>query len=230
MPISDEEFFNLLAKLRTADAETAKKIWHDLGFDSTYIKKRAEKKLKRRKRVLRLLAVVQAYHHYTMMQMSSNILQHDTNWKEAEQMSDFVNMLMPYRETSPSDFIHDKDVVTDEALDNYNGFKKCITAAKTVGISEKTVTAFCKNVDNYQSVFRLKGFGHIYYSEWLMALFAYINKAISKEELQIAFVEYSLSTGKPKPANVALFRKTIMEIEEVILQISNKQISRSLTK
>jgi hypothetical protein len=97
-----------------------------------------------------------------------------------------------------------------------------------VGISEKTLTAFCKNVDNLQSVFILKAFGHIFYPDWLMALLLYLNNAVSKTELQNTVVEYSLFTGKAKQANLAEFRKTVLDIEKNILQITDKQIYREV--
>jgi len=174
------------------------------------------KNVKRVIRVMRLLAVVQAYHHYTVMQMNRSLLQHENSWQDAEQLSDLVNMLMPHKETSPTDFMHDKDEVSDEALDNYEEFKKWLKATELTGINEKTMTAFCKNVDNLQSAFQLKLFGHIYYPVWLLAFLLYLNKSISKTELQSAFVEYSLFSGKSKPANFALFRKTILDIERTI--------------
>jgi len=175
---------------------------------------------------MRLLAVVQAYHHYTLMQMNRSLLQHENNWQDAEQLSDLVNMLMPHKECSPTDFMHDKDEVSDEALDNYEEFKKWLKVAELTGINEKTVSAFCKNVDNLQSAFQLKLFGHIYYPVWLIALLLYLNKSISKTELQSVFVEYSLFSGKSKPANFALFRKTVLDIEKTISQITYKQMNR----
>ena len=177
---------------------------------------------------MRLFAVVKAYHCYTMMELYRKSLQTENTWKDAEHLSYWMNVLMPYRECTPTDFMHDKNETTDQILDNYNEFKKWVKLAGTVGISEKTLTAFCKNVDNLQSVFRLKTLGHIFYPDWLMALFLYLNHSISKKELQKAFVEYSLFTGKPVPADIAEFRKVVLEIEEVILQIANKQINREI--
>ena len=188
------------------------------------------KNLNRKIRVLRLLAVVKAYHYYTMMQLNRELLGHDNNWKEAEHLSHWINVLMPYKECSPTDFLHDKEELSDTVLNNYNEFKKWVKIAEKAGISEKTLTAFCKNVDNLQSVFLLKTFGHIFYPEWLTALFLYLNDAISKTELQNTFVEYSLFSGKAKPANQAEFRKAILEIEKVILQIAAKQIHRDVKK
>jgi hypothetical protein len=189
---------------------------------------RITKHLNRKIRVLRLMAVVKAYHHYTMMQMNRELMGIDNSWQEAEHMSHWMSILMPYKECSPTDFLYDKDEVSDTVLDNYNEFKKWVKIADAAGISEKTLTAFCKNVDHLQSVFILKAFGHIFYPDWLMALFLYLNNAISKTELQNAFVEYSLFTGKQEPADIAEFRKVVMEIEEVVSQIANKQINRNI--
>jgi hypothetical protein len=161
-----------------------------------------------------------------MMELYRKSLQIENTWKDAEHMSYWMNVLMPYRECSPTDFMHDKNETTDVVLDNYNELKIWVKIAGSAGISEKTLMAFCKNVDNLQSVFRLKAFGHIFYPDWLMALLLYLKNSISKTELQKRFVEYSLFTGKPEPADIAEFRKVVLEIEEVISQIANKQIKR----
>ena len=162
------------------------------------------------------------------MQLNREVLQHNNSWQEAERFSRCINALMPYRNSSPTDFLHNKDEVSDTVLDNYNEFKKWIEIAEEVGISEKTLKAFCKNVDNWQSVFKLKAFGHIFYPDWLVALFLYLNDAIAKPELKNIFVEYSLFSGKAKPANFAEFRKIVLEIEKKIIEITNKQICREI--
>jgi tRNA U34 5-methylaminomethyl-2-thiouridine-forming methyltransferase MnmC len=179
---------------------------------------------------LRLLAIVQAYHHYAMMQLNRQLLHIDNSWQDAEHLSHWSKVLMPWKESSPTDFLHDKDEVSDTVLNNYNEFKKWVKKAEEVFITEKTLTAFCKNVDNLQSVFRLKAFGHIFYPEWLATLNSYLDNSISKTEVRNAFVEYSLFTGKPKPADIAEFRKVVAEIEENILQITNKQMNREIKK
>ena len=186
------------------------------------------KHLNRKIRVLRLLAAVQAYHYYTMMQLNRELLQRDNDWQQAENLSHWMNVFMPYKECSPTDFLHDKDEVSDTVLHNYEEFKKWIQVAEKVGISEQTLTAFCKNVDNLQSVFQLKAFGHIFYPNWLMALYLYLDNAVSKAELQNVFVEYSLFSGKAKPANLTEFRKVVLDIEKTILQIATKQIYRAM--
>ena len=198
------------------------------NMSQNMMQNKTTKQLNRTVRVLRLLAVVQAYHYYTMMQLHRQLLQHENNWQDAEHLSHWMNVLMPYKECCPTDFIYDEDEVSNTAINNYNEFKHWITIAEKVGINEKTLTAFCKSVDNLQFAFHLKIYGHIFYPEWLMALFLYLNHAISKTELENTFVEYSLFSGKPKPANLAAFRKTVLDIEKNILKITEKQISRSI--
>ena len=188
------------------------------------------KLVNRKVRVMRLLAVVQAYHYYAKMQLYSQLLRIDNSWQDAEHLSNWLQVLMPWKESSPTDFLHDKNEVSDKILDYYEEFKKWIKRAEEVGITEKTLTAFCKNVDNLQSVFRLKAFGHVFYPEWLKTMCLYLDNSISKTEVQNAFVEYSLFTGKPEPADIAEFRKVVLEIEESILQITNKQLSREIKK
>ena len=133
-------------------------------------------------------------------------------------------------EHSPTDFLHNKDEDSDTVLNYYDDFKKWRQVAEKVDINEKTLTAFCKNVDNGQSVFLLKAYGHVFYPEWLMALFLYLNDAISKTELQNTFVEYSLFTGKSEPANLIHFGRTVWEVEKMILEIANKQKNREVKK
>ena len=164
------------------------------------------------------------------MELYRKSLQYDNTWKDAEHLCDFMNVLIPYMEHSPADFLHDKEKDSDTVLDYYEDFKKWVQIAEKVDISEKILTAFCKNVDNGQSVYILKAFGHIFYPEWLMALFLYVNNSISKTELQNTFVEYSLFTGKAQPADLAQFGNTIWEVEKMILEIANKQINREIKK
>ena len=190
----------------------------------------SNKLLNRNIRILRLLAVVQAYHYHTMMQLNRELLQHDNSWQDAEHMSTWMNVLMPYKECSPTDFLYNKNEVSDDILNDYDELKKWKKIAKKVGINGKILATFCKKVDNLQSACPLKVFGHIYYPDWLLALFLYVNNAISKTELQSVFVEYSLFSGKTKPANLHEFKKTILEIEKIILEISAKQIYRNIRK
>jgi hypothetical protein len=193
-----------------------------------YLKKMTTKLFKRRIRVMRLMSVVNAYHHYAMMLLNRELMQSDNSWQEAESFSNFMSILMPNVECSPTDFLFDKNEMSDNALDNYEEFKKWIKYAERVGVREKTLMAFCKNVYNSPSMPRFKVVGHILYPIWLTSLCLYVYDKISKTKLQSVFVEYSFSSGKEEPANLALFRKDIIEIEDKISQISDKQDFREL--
>jgi hypothetical protein len=57
------------------------------------------------------------------MQLYRKSLQIENTWKDAEQMSYWMNVLMPYKACSPTDFMHNKDEDTDVVLDNYDNFK-----------------------------------------------------------------------------------------------------------
>jgi len=96
------------------------------------------KLLNRKIRVLRLLAITQAYHHYTMMQLNRQLLQCNNRWQDAEHLSNCFSKIIPYIEHSPTDFLHDKNDVTDAVLNNYDEFKKWVKIAESVGVSKKT--------------------------------------------------------------------------------------------
>ena len=189
-----------------------------------------ERQLDRIYRVKRLLAIVKAFHHYTTMQLNQALLKEGNSWKVAEILSEFMNVIAPERNCMPSDFLHDNDEVSNHVLDNYKEYKIWEKNAESVGIEPKTLMAFCKNVENTQSVHQLKMMGHLYYSLWLTDILCYLNNVISKTELEQRFVEFNIITLKPHPANIAMFRKTLLEIEALILNIKIKQLMRACIK
>jgi hypothetical protein len=165
-----------------------------------------------------------------MTNLYRELLNHKNDYLEAERFSQNLQALFPHREISPTDFLYDKNEISDTVLDHHAAFKKWLKIAETVGISKETLTAFCKNVDNLQSVFFLKSLGHIFYPEWLTAIFLYLHGEITKAELQATVVEYSLFSGKAVPPHLSLFRKTLLEIEKTLAQIEQKQLAREIKR
>ncbi|MDR1742374.1 MAG: hypothetical protein LBR48_00960 [Dysgonamonadaceae bacterium] len=71
---------------------------------------------------------------------------------------------------------------------------------------------------------------HIFYPEWLTAIFLYQHEEITKAELQATMVEYSLFSGKTVPPHLCLFRKTLLDIEQTLAQIERKQLARKIKR
>ena len=184
------------------------------------------KQEKRKLRILRLLVIVQAYSAYRIMYLDSEAMQIENNWQEAERLQQSLNAIFPHSNASVESFIYNKQELADEALKHYDKFNYWLHLAEFVCISGTTLTAFCKNVESGSSSYWLKCLGHLYYGDWLTALYLYLKKEITKKQLQASLVEYSLFTGKSKPVNMARFRRDMAEIERVIAGIYFKQLNR----
>ncbi|MDR2407818.1 MAG: hypothetical protein LBE13_06875 [Bacteroidales bacterium] len=182
----------------------------------------------RKFRILRLLVTVQAYSAYRMMNLDREAMSIENNWQDAERLQQSFSAIFPYSNTSIESFIHYKQELADEALQYYDKFKYWVHIAESVCITETALSAFCKNVESGSSVYWLKCFGYLYYGDWLISLLLYLNKELTKEQLHANLVEYSLFTGKSNPANMAHFRKNMVEIETVINEIHCKQLNRRI--
>lgn len=167
-----------------------------------------------------------AFSQYTQMELHRELIKHKNDWRDAEKTRDLIHFFFPDRELKTEDFLIGKDELTDKVIDKYNDFKSWIPVAEFLGIPEKTVKAFCKNVDNTASVWRLKSTGHLHYPLYFSAVYKYLDGAISKEDLKESFVEYSIFGGKATPARLRLFRRSIIQIERLIDEIMTKQAVR----
>jgi hypothetical protein len=188
--------------------------------------KEKTKLMGRKFRILRLLAIVQAYSAYRMMNLDREAMSIENNWQNAEHLQQSLNAIFPYSNTSIESFIYDKQKLADEALQYYDKFNYWVHFAESVCITETALIAFCKNVESGSSGYWLKCLGHLYYGDWLISLLLYLNREITKEQLHANLVEYSLFTGKTTPANMAHYRKDMVEIERVINEIHYKQLIR----
>ena len=182
----------------------------------------------RKIRLLRLLIAVRAYSAYRMMNLNKEAMSIENSWQDAERLQHNINAIFPHYGASVESFIHNKHELADEALKYYDEFKYWLHVVKSVCITEIALTAFCKNIENGSSAYWLKAIGYLYYGDWLTSLYLYLHKKITKEQLHTSLVEYSLFTGKASSANMAFFRKNMIEIEKVIAEIQNKQLNRKI--
>ena len=174
-------------------------------------------------RVMRLMALAKTYYHYRIVYMNHQLLQVNNSWDRAEKLSNMWNTITPHSDYSPTDFIHNKDELTNELINHYEESKYWIDFALQVGLSLKTLTLFCGNVHNLQPTYKFKETGYIFYSKFIMAIYLYLNQRISKKELHDAYFDKSYLKAH-KPASIAEFRKTLLDIEKEIEEIENLEI------
>ena len=173
-------------------------------------------------RVMRLMALAKTYYHYKVVYMNHQMLQSNNSWEKAEKLSDAWNTVTPNLEYSPTDFIHDKDELTNEIIEHYEESKYWIDFAIQVGLSLRTLTMFCGNDSNLLPTYKFKEIGYIFYSKFIMALYLYINEKLSKKELLDAYFD-KMYLKEHKPASVAEFRRTLLDIEKEVEIIEGLQ-------
>ena len=185
------------------------------------------KNIDRKLRVLRLHAIVRAYSAYTQMELNREIMLHKNDWNEAQKTRDLIRFFFPDKELKIEQFIYNKNELSDKALDFHDEFKSWIPVAEFLGIPEKTLTAFCKNVDKTCSIFHLKSTGHLHYPMYFNAIYQFLDGKTTKEDMMKSFVEYSVFTGKATPIRLSWLRHSVIEIEKLVNEIVLKQATRS---
>lgn len=184
------------------------------------------KTINRKLRLVRLNALVGAYSSFMQMELHRSLMYYKNDWHEAEKTRDLIHLLFPDREVGIEQFLYSRDDLSEKALKYYGEFKSLLPVLELSGIPEATVRSFCKNVDKTHSVWMLAGTGHLHYPLWLDALYGYLDGTLSKREMKDRLVEYSLFTGKSSPADMRLFRRSIIRIEALLDEIMTKQSSR----
>ena len=185
------------------------------------------KNINRKLRVLKLHALVNAFSAFTQMELNRSLIFCKNSWSEAEKTRDLIHFFFPDWEVKVEEFLYKKDELSEKTLNYYNEFKSWLPITEFLGLPDKTVEAFCKNINATDTIWMLKTTGHLYYPIYFNALYKYLNCDISKKDLINSFVEYSLFDGKTTPACLPLFRRSIIRIEKLIDEILVKQATRS---
>lgn len=187
----------------------------------------ALKKSNRLLRIFKLHALFFAYRHYTQMELKRRLIGAENSWKSAEKTQSLVKYLFPDWETKVTDFIHTKDELTDDVLECWNNYMECGKVANFLGISTENLEAFCKHVVRSGNYWTLNGIEYFHYPMYLDGLYQYANGDITKQDLyKKYFVEYSVFDKKKRPANLMLFRKNIVLVENILEDIRVKQEAR----
>ena len=178
-------------------------------------------------RILRVYALTRFYCNYRDIYLNECLLKHDTNYLDAEKTSHLINYIFK-GDTKPVDFIKDEDKLVDDLISKNENFKHELGVVSKIfiGLNEKIVMAFCRNVEHGDFHILKSNIGFQYQ---IHALLNYYSGVITKDEFLYGIQELSIFTGKRK-FNNKLFKKTFLSIESKYYEIVNKQIIRILKK
>ncbi len=184
---------------------------------------KSEKHNSRLNRLLKLIILISSYHHYTQAVLYSKAAGAENSIPEAESMSEFINSFFQ-QDSDPSDFIHKESDMVEKAFEHYDKLKEWYQLAQTTDyITPKQIRAFCNAVEYGNRVFSLKCSEFLYYPKYLNALLCYLTNACVWGNVRDSFIEYSVYTDEIRQVDSKLFRKSIIIIENLFLEISDKQ-------
>ncbi|KAA6348671.1 hypothetical protein EZS27_003904 [termite gut metagenome] len=183
------------------------------------------RKQRQRNRIFKLFFIVSMYNIFYQMTLKSRVLNCSNSFEAAEKTATLMNMIFPDKDISPREFIHDRNEVSNEVIQEYESYKSLLSYCETAGVSRRTLEAFC-NKELYEKSIFILPFDHFYYETYLGAILDYLNGITTIENMKSNFFEISLFTKGKKAANLCRFRKAMIKIELLINEILGKQIER----
>lgn len=185
-----------------------------------------KRKIRQLTRLIRVSFAITAYSKYARMETKRQLLKCENTWESAESTKKLIGLFFPDREVKTEEFIHDKDELTNKVIELHKEYQMFLSLSSNLKVPKCTIDAFCKSVEFGDKVYFLKSLGQVYYPDYLLHIHAYIQRSITKEQLQKSLVEYSIFTGGCKKADLRFFRKTLIETERLLNEIQEKQIAR----
>jgi len=186
------------------------------------------KNFNRIQRLQKILVLSSAYCHFTKLTVYNTLLKSKNNYAEAENVSDFLNNIFK-QETVPSDFLHNKDELTNEIIEEYNGYKGWANGELVNHLFEnkKIVDAFCKSVEFQNKIMLLKCDNTYLFRTHIAYLINYLLNKVEKVDLEEKLIDFSLFSGEPKKLSFNRFRRKIISIENLYQEIDAKQKTRT---
>lgn len=186
---------------------------------------RIQCKLSQRDRVLRVFVLARLYCDFRDIYLNECSLNHSNNYKSAENTSDMMNIIFN-QDTTPTDFIIDKEKITNDLIDKSVNFNKNLKELKGnyIGLNEKIVRAFCKNVEHGNFHLLKINNSFVYQTNWLLD---YVLNIIGKDTFLEGFKEINIFSKSRKYNNLK-YKRTFLAIEKTYYEIVRKQIYRNL--
>jgi hypothetical protein len=184
-----------------------------------------ERKNKQYERIMFIYILFHAFAHYKTAMLHSQTMKVDLSYEDSSNLSEMINEIFGM-ESYPTDFMPDKDVEANEAISEYNEYKKW--RALIIDSDKRTaLDAFCKYVINNGEFTILNGTGFMIFPTYIENVISYEIGDITFDELKNRFVSLtSLYIGKRKRTDSDIFRRDILRCERIYNQILNKQKER----
>ncbi len=177
-------------------------------------------KTKHNYRVLKLVIISEAFTYFCRLEIHRRLLKDKGDYREAETVSDMVNVILTNRKTTAADFMVNEEDNVNEMIETYKKYSKSLDLYEmATGETRVELDHFCKAL--YHTAQRHFPEENFSFNHQMMVTLKYINDQVTKEEYARLMVDYDLNG--PKPVNLCWMRRQIRTFENMLSSIIEKR-------
>ena len=162
------------------------------------------------------LTLVYGRYHMMMDLRSLVVSDYHESYEHAEVMADFMNCLLPFQHTTPSDLMQSRESYADQPIDMYKEYKHYLELFEGEGFLSEVAKQFCKIVYDADDYYTFKAFSNLYYSVYAETLLLYQFEKIDYPTFVDQFQEISIFERKRKPLKSSTFKLYLKTMHKVV--------------
>ena len=191
------------------------------------IKNKNSKQLTRSLRIMKVFLLIKFAHLYSQRCLHQSLMKSKNDYRTAENISNMINDIFG-KQTSPQDFISNKNEQADECINLTEEMKSYEGALNTLNINPQDVYAFCADVEYNNSVPLFIRYGQI-----VMYIIGYVMNydlgMITKDEAVKNIQHLKDFEFAPKKLYVVT-RKIVIQVEEAFGLVCLRRVIRRCKK
>ena len=175
------------------------------------------------------LTLVYGRYHMMMDLRSLAISKEEDTYEHTEIMADFMNCLLPFQHTTPSDLLQSRESYADQSIDMYKEYMHYLEMFEGEGFLPEVAKLVCKTVYNADDYYTFKAFSNLYYSVYAETLLLYQFEKMDYPTFMDQFQEISLFERKRKPLKSAAFKlylRTMRKVVELYKTLLNEYLTQ----
>ena len=175
------------------------------------------------------LTLVYGRYHMMMDLRSLAISKEEDSYEHTEIMADFINCLLPFQHTTPSDLLQSRESYADQSIDMYKEYKHYLELFEGVGFLPDVAKKFCKTVYDADDYYTFKAFSNLNYGVYAETLLLYQFEKNDYYTFVDQFQEISLFERKRKPlksSEFKLYLRTMRKVVELYKTLLNEYLTQ----
>ena len=175
------------------------------------------------------LTLVYGRYHMMMDLRSLVVSDYHESYEHAEVMADFMNSLLPFQHTTPSDLMQSRESYADQSIDMYKEYKHYLELFEGEGFLSEVAKQFCKTVYDADDYYTFKAFSNLNYSVYAETLLLYQFEKMDYPTFVDRFQEISIFERKRKPLKSSAFKlylKTMHKVVELYKSLLNDYLTQ----